>query len=488
MDLERDGRHVVIYNVANRAVLDVRYVTYGDRAAREGRWLDTGPIVVVEERVDYVFAEPPESLRVEEGRSREKTVLGVADAEVEALTAVRELVQGDRMEQALAVARAELMVHPENAMLAGYAARALLGDDFGAQVELLRWCLQRVPDSVDVHRVYQDLWRGDRDSVRAEYASLLASHPRSAMYHYLAGRLESVASVQAQRSYRAALELDPNYGPAYRALGYHASMRGQWAEAVGYLDRFASLGAEQALEALEERIRLRHLLGRDTQESIRLLDELAALHPDDLYLDLQRSHLRLEHEPGRWGEECDAITRKARSLGGPDIAAMNLCAHLAITAGDLATARDRLRQVDPRLRHEVAALRLALSEGATPEDRELLTDIPNWDRTPYILVLPALEFLDPSERESVIAGWGDPDLDAVGRLLDTPTELMQPRRLDQLLAEVPLSVQAVVYLAAARRLASETSPSAVRARNRYLREARAMAVPGELPFMGRVGG
>lgn len=82
----------------------------------------------------------------------------------------------------------------------------------------------------------------------------------------------------------AALDLDPDYPPAHRPLGYLAATRGDWSEAVSYYDRFASYGGEEALKALKMRIRVRRRLNRGPSEIDRVLTETLALHEDDLHL------------------------------------------------------------------------------------------------------------------------------------------------------------------------------------------------------------
>jgi tetratricopeptide (TPR) repeat protein len=493
VDLAGHARETVVYNIADRAVLAVDYVLYGEGTASEGHWLGKGPVFFLEEAIDYRFEAPPDSKDVREGYRIENSVLHAIDDGRDPVEVVVGLVGFGQRQQALAVARAELMAHPDNANLAWSAAVGVLGDDFEAQLELVRQCLERAPEEVDLHRVYQELWpKDERDPLREEYASLLAANPASPMYHYLVGRIADRDSDEDLRHYRAALEIDPDYGPVYRALGYRAATRKEWSEAVSQYDRFASFGAEEALEVVGERIRLRRRLGHDPGEIRRILAETSDTGQGISYTSFLAAHLAVEQDPGALAEEGARVLRDIESSllpGATSPIVHNVRADLAVTAGELESARAELSQLASENRDPAVALRLALSVGATREDIELLLDITDWHATldpPRQLL--GLELLGAIEREMAIQAMRGSvpgsELASIARLLGNPVDLLQAERLATQLSEQPLVIRTVAYFAAARTLASESRAAAARARRSYMYEARSLALPGELPYLG----
>ena len=350
-DLSGHGRETVTYNVASRGLLRLDYYAYGPDDPPEGKLLGVGPILF-EDDVDYAFTTPPDSISVAEGATSIRSFLSAASAGVPAVNVVSGLTGLGRQEQALAVARAELTAYPENDELAYFTAFTLLGDDVDAQVELLVWCLDRAPDDVGLHRAYQELWPDDmKGTVREEYAALLAANPGSPMFHYLSGRLEDVASDEALSHYQASLDLEAEYPPTIRALGYRAFSMENWSQAITHYDRYASFGAVEALEVYEERTRLRRRLGKARSEMDGVLAETIQLNPEELGLDMLRAHLSVETEPGGLEQEVARIIGKATRLFGPDptgALTRNVSADLLVTTGDPIAAGAELRQIsDP---------------------------------------------------------------------------------------------------------------------------------------------
>jgi len=401
------------------------------------------------------------------------------------------LLEQGRPEQAQVVARSELMAHPEDANLAGVAAHGILQDDFDSQVALVRWCLERAPDAVDLHRLYQDLWPDDeRQPIRQTYDSLLATNPRSAMHHYLVGRLDREGSSEALRHFRTALRLDPDYGPAHRALGYQAARDERWAEALAHYDLFAALGPAEALEATEVRLRLRRRERRSVDESLALLRETAELNPTAWWLHRLAAHISVERSPAALATQTDALLNKATAQFAIDSAAAdwwNVAADLAVTAGELDAARSGLRQIpQAELRDVAVALRLALSTGATSEDRELLVTIPDWyGRLGPTQRLMALGVLETTERGKAVSEIPR-HLADIAQGLAAPGQLSGRESLQRQLSGEPLEVQVAASFAAAAMLATEVGPAAAAARRSFLERAWSLSVPGELPYGARL--
>jgi len=401
---------------------------------------------------------------------------------------VSTLVDLGRADQALTVARAELTADPANDELAWYTTQALLTGDREAQVALLRWCLERAPDAVEMHRTYQALFpRSELDALKPEYAALLAENPRSAMHHYLAGRLERVGSDEALAHYSTALELEPDYPPAVRALAFRLQAMGQVSEAVTLYDRYASFGPEQASETLSDRVRLRRALGRDPADVEAVLVETAEAEPaQQPYVWVLQAHLGVELDPRAVEEAGATLSERLAELvegGDTQAARSNLLADLRITAGDLAGARELLGTSPEEVDVDVAA-RLAFSDGATDEDRALLSGLLEAGAMPSATALSfSMVRVAPADhrlRQIYTSSYGD-----LLDFLDAPDSLTDTARLAALTLDVPIEARASAYLAAAIGLRERTDAESRRARDEYLREARAISLPGELPLLRR---
>ncbi len=488
VDLRGRGRDQVIYNVAGRAVLMVSTVTYGTATGVPARTLEAGP-VIFEPGVDYVFAQPPDSVSVPAGGGARRTVLHAADGGTDVAQVLVDLIQDGRTAQALAVARAELLAHPENANVAWIAARRLLRNDREAQLAVARAGLAAAPDAVDLHRLYQAVREYEPDSVRAEYRALLAANPGSAMHAFLAGRAEEEGSAAAAEQYRAALRLDPRYGPAFRALGHSATVRGAWAEALGWYERFAALDSASRLEVVTEQLRLQRRLRRPAGDGLRLLAAALRAAPGALWLDYLGAQVRTEARPSRWEAELEALLKRAAETLPPDVVrgvvAPDLRAELAVTAGDLARARGELGGIGSVERRDAStALRLALSDGAVAEDLNVLREIPRWfEHLGMGHQLVALDLLEPPVRAKVLAEGTDPEVARIAAVLDDRSVLLRPAALDSALARGGLYLRSAGYWAASRRLARETDAVSRRLAAQYLAEARSFALPGEMAYL-----
>jgi tetratricopeptide (TPR) repeat protein len=488
VDFAGHGGELAVYNVAGRAVVLIDHLVYGPGTPKEDVFFGAEPVNFVDRKIDYVFTEAPDSLSVPEDGSVSKSVLAVLDERGDPAIGFRALLSEGRDDQALAMAEAELSVHPENATLAYMAASTVLSDDFSGQVELLRSCLKQAPGEVNLHRYYQNLWdENERGPLRREYAELLRANPESPMHHYLLGRIEETGSAAALAHYRAALDLDPDYAPVYRALGYEAIMRRDWLDALDAYDRFASFGGEAALEAAETRIRIRRVMGRSPSEIDGVTSQTRQLLNDSTALGFIAAHLNIERDPNTLTAAGDTVVAfVAASMPADFVRAYsgNWRADFALTAGDRDAARRALSLVDnPELRNASVCLRLALSEQATPDDRNMLFAIRGWFETlGWSRQMIALELLEPSERWQAIAQIDDAGIASIARALEDPVVLTQTARFEGLLSEQMLDVRAAAYFAAARRLKASTSAGAANARRLYLGRARAYSLPGELPI------
>jgi len=482
-DLTDHGDREAIYNIANRGTLRVDYILYGDGTPSDGWWLDAGPVSVPPEPIDYFFVDPPESKRVSDGSTLENSVLYDMTSEVSAIDAVEMLMGNGRYDHALQVARAGLMADPTDAELALATALNLLADDSTAQLELFRELIDRSPNTVDLHRYYQDLRPDARQGeVKAEYAALLAEHPSSPMHHYLVGRLEDGSAAEVR--YEDALALDPDYPPAYRALAYEAVEAGDWPTALRHYERYASVDPAGGADALDARARIGLRLGKSTSEIASLFPNGPPVESISYAHRSLTAHLRVADDPSSHAEAAGSLYRFLESQVEQELPAslrLNVQTDLAITAGALEQARGFLGQIaEAADRNPRVALRLAQSAGATREDERLLTAIPDWyAQLALAHRFQALSLLEPEALTQAVSAFEGSARDVVD-MLQSANQLRDTDRMIEATRSMGMRIRAAAYFAASRALQSVPGPAD--ARRFYLEEAYAMALPGELPY------
>lgn len=483
-DFSAHAYHHLIYNVANRGALRVDFIKYGGEPTSEGWWLEGGPVHRVQESIDYVFVDPPETKFLAEDAVVENSILyDAGGGEIAANTVVMLLEEG-LDEWAMEVARAQLAVDPADPQLAMVIALHLLADDLPAQLDLFRQLIARSPTTVDLHRYYQNLWPEARqEEVISEYAELLVEHPSDPMYHYLAGRLEQFDSQAETAHYTRALELDPGYAPVFRALGYQAANAGDWTLALRHYGRYAAFDAEGGVDVLDERVRIGRRLGKPAAETTSLLTTTAASGHNSFFIQRTLAHLRVADDPAAHAEAAHTLVRYVEDTSGekaPTTVVLNLQADMALTAGALDRARTALSEIPDGYRSPDIALRLALSSDAKPGDLQLLMNIPGWF---YALDLPgklmAFRMLPQEAQTLALDEWNANYLPVAG-LLRSPHRLKDRSLTIEATRRMRLSLRVATYLAAADAL--EGVSGSERAQMFYAKEAYAMALPGELPF------
>ncbi len=218
-------------------------------------------------------------------------------------------------------------------------AQALLRQGQVTQArDVAKEALKRYPEHVGLHRVYQDALRAmgnQTQALKQEYAELLASHPDSSLFEYLAGRSVFLEDpVEAERHFRKGIELDPGFLWNYLALGSLRSRNG---------DNFAAIQTyEKALKRFP--------------------------NSANLYFNLAEAHYNI-------GSHRSALeaARKAVALDPNYALAYELMArvHLARGVNDQAKqAAQRALALDPKLGGaNLVMAEVLLKEGKTAEAR-----------------------------------------------------------------------------------------------------------------------
>ena len=371
VDLTGHGRKTVVYNVASRAFVYLEYVRWGEGDPPEGDLIGSDRIVILD-RVDHVFTEPPEMRNVKEGGYIQDTVLSADPGSVDATA--RQWMEREDWEALDAVVRASLVLGTAGNDLVA-AAPGLLGSGTETPtLEELRELRDTWPGSVELHRVYQGVaFMEDPEAVVAEYRRWLEAHPASGLAHYLLGRL--VPDDEATDLYRRAVELQPGLPHSHRALGLGAYEAGDLVGARDHLERYAGFGARERVDALETRRRIAWQLGSPAAVWDELVDELA---DEEAPLDLLmiRYRPRLARDPGALDEalgELAAYFEADDELDDDHVYRRFIHGELALAAGDLPVVRDRVEGFLARDEldgiHWALPLRFALDPGATDADR-----------------------------------------------------------------------------------------------------------------------
>lgn len=224
------GYDLVVYNVLGAAPLYSGEVHYGSMYGTPPEPVfHGGQRAVSQDKVDYVFREPPESISIKSGESTIRRrfdlvpggwpiTVNYLDEQKHQTAAVAELCR--------AVARAE----PENTKALGYArhyTQMTLGTD--GQLRFLRSEMERRPDDVEAQLSYASTMRlaGRSDEIRAAYRPRFTANPTSVGVGSVLIRVEPLD--EAQRISEALLKSNPQSELARRNAAYLACTVEDWA-------------------------------------------------------------------------------------------------------------------------------------------------------------------------------------------------------------------------------------------------------------------
>lgn len=227
-----------VYNIEKLAAVHETTLHYAAAPPPpEGHWLDDSELSYVP-HVDYVFEQPPQSLKVE-GRNKTVTKIHVGLELATPATTIFSVIKDPDQSVALTFAEGHLERNPNDAALLNvYAGRDYNEANERRVTEFLRAGLWRKPISVQWHRAYQHQKsvRTNEAALAAEYDEHLRQTPDDAALLYLRGRIGPTRADQL-RHIRLANEADPRLGWPAMALAYDAANRGEWRDAKVWCDK-----------------------------------------------------------------------------------------------------------------------------------------------------------------------------------------------------------------------------------------------------------
>lgn len=101
-------------------------------------------------------------------------------------------------------------------------------------LEELKLAIQLAPEFIEAHSDFQDIQRNKTEPLIREYDSYTRQKPMSATFHYLLGRVYTLAGRlnEAEVEYQKALKLDPRFSWALLSVGLIARDRGETSQAA----------------------------------------------------------------------------------------------------------------------------------------------------------------------------------------------------------------------------------------------------------------
>lgn len=253
--------------------------------------------------VDYVFTDPPQTMRVE---GRNSVVKKVHVGQFPLSPSNLYMGMTSRTGQtdpnvAMTFAEGHLTRNPgDDSLLLLYSTRVEGDQSEQRVVEFLKAGLWRKPISIGWHRAYQHQKSiaANEAALAAEYDAQLEQDPDNPSLLYLRGRVSPTRAEQL-KFFRMAEEKDPQLGWPSMALAYDDANRGQWQDAKTRCDKAEpALRSDQSFRMLVHTVKLaigetapleqlyrQQLQGQDfvvmVTSAFRLTDVLAAQGKND---------------------------------------------------------------------------------------------------------------------------------------------------------------------------------------------------------------
>lgn len=355
-DLSGTAMDAVIYNVGGRGLLELGTVRYGEGEPPDSELLSPGAVLVVDE-ADYMFVEPPEEKQVRENGTIDNSVLlpVTEDEEFTLATLLMALMEQGQLDHVLTIAAAEARVSDAVDELLPWLANAAAARDADTAKAWIQPLLES-RDSIELHRAWQELHETGDEALVASYRARLADDPSPAN-HYLLARILDGREDETHALLEKAVDLDPEYGRAWGALGWNRGVRGDYAGSLEAYQRQAAVDPDAA-DAVDERLRVARLAGLDEQ---RLMD--ISMGGDD-EMTWASSHLLAAQQPAR----VTGLVDELRAAEFPPL----FLASVLLSAGRVDGARAAMSEAelsafDPT--SSMMLVRLAMSDGATDDDR-----------------------------------------------------------------------------------------------------------------------
>jgi hypothetical protein len=296
------GLDVLAWNIAGAAPVYFETVVYtsgnGSPPPESKPDLYCGRQVISLSDVDYVFRDPPKSMKLSSSSSR-MTRTHVDIAPLEDSGPMPLCISLLSFEKRLPAATPLLQAY---ARLSGWepeatfrALRLMLSYEPSEALRLARMARQDQPDDVEMHRAYQ--WvaerTGARDAVLEEYRARAQSQPDSATAQYLYARLktghEGIAALEqlAQRYPQEPLVL--------RSVTYNRWRSGDWRGTIQAWESLRSLSPRDAVRIAEAEATALVALGR-RGEALEQLKQLFSSADPSLRTSLAALYARVAHD------------------------------------------------------------------------------------------------------------------------------------------------------------------------------------------------
>jgi len=187
--------------------------------------------------IDYEFTAFPATLQAKKGSTITKTRVGLELTPTpEARLSLVGAVFAPNQQQEYA--RRLLQLDPDNVYFLSFVLKPLPADE---AVAFLKPNLEARPLRVESHRFYQHLMDKNHPerNPRPDYRKLVAETKNQPDAVYLLGRL--LDGTEADKMLEQAARADPPSIPAMHSLGWRALARGQFADAIGWLEKAQKL-------------------------------------------------------------------------------------------------------------------------------------------------------------------------------------------------------------------------------------------------------
>lgn len=342
---------VWVFNVKQLATISVATMKYSAVPQPSTQsWLNDAELSYVP-HVDYVFEQPPATLRVE-GKNGTITKVHVGLVQFPPSTTFLGLHNSLDQDLAMTFAEGHLDRNPNDASLLNvYAAnRPQAGATEPRVTAFLKAGLWRKPISVAWHRAYQHQQSviSNEAALAAEYDLQLQQAPDDAALLYLRGRVGPTRADQRQH-FQLANEKAPQSGWPAMALAYDAANRGDWAEAKEWADKASpALRSDPSFRALWHIVRLANgdlpALEAEYRQQIQSQDYAEVVGAVFSLADVLASQQKYD--------EARRATRQwLATIGGPNASAETLSSFdlaLDYVCGDLEGFRQKRSSLSPK--------------------------------------------------------------------------------------------------------------------------------------------